>query len=50
MVDFGKVGDTKKLSSGHTAFSGVDIMITLFWEFRQFSAFFSKTNVMINFL
>jgi hypothetical protein len=32
---------------------GVDVMITIFCDFRQFSAkklaFFSKTNVMINF-
>jgi hypothetical protein len=35
-------------------FPGVDVMITIFCYFRQFStkklAFFSKTNVMINFL
>jgi hypothetical protein len=35
--------------------SGVDVMITIFGKFRQFSAknlafFFSKTNVMIKFL
>jgi hypothetical protein len=33
--------------------SGVDVMITIFCDFRQFSAkklaFFSKTNVMISF-
>jgi hypothetical protein len=33
--------------------SGVDVMITIFCDFSQFSAkklaFFSKTNVMINF-
>jgi hypothetical protein len=33
---------------------GVDVMITIFCDFRQFSAkklaFFSKTNVKINFL
>jgi hypothetical protein len=33
---------------------GVDVMITIFCDFRQFSAkkfaFFSKTNVMVNFL
>jgi hypothetical protein len=33
---------------------GVDVMIKIFWEFRQFSAkklaIFSKTNVMIKFL
>jgi hypothetical protein len=34
--------------------SGADVMITIFIDFRQFSAknlaLFSKTNVMINFL
>jgi hypothetical protein len=34
--------------------SGTDVMITIFCDFRQFSAkklaFFSKTNIMINFL
>jgi hypothetical protein len=34
--------------------SGVDVMIIIFGDFRQFSAkkmaFFSQTNVMINFL
>jgi hypothetical protein len=34
--------------------SGVDVMITIFWDFWQFSAkklaFFSKNNVMIKFL
>jgi hypothetical protein len=34
--------------------SGVDVMITIFCDFRQFSAkklaFFSKINVMIKFL
>jgi hypothetical protein len=29
--------------------SGVDIMITIFYDFGQFSAFISKTNVTINF-
>jgi hypothetical protein len=44
-------------SGGPTSFSGaspgVDVMITIFRDFRQFSAekigvFFSKSNVMIN--
>jgi hypothetical protein len=37
-----------------SASPGVDVMITIFWDFRQFSekklAFFSKINVMVNFL
>jgi superfamily I DNA and RNA helicase len=44
-----------ELSEGknNLARSGVDVMITIFCDFHQFSAkkmaFFSKTNVMINF-
>jgi hypothetical protein len=44
-------GDTKIIVGVNRP--GVDVMITIFCDFRQFSAkklaFFSKTNVMINF-
>jgi hypothetical protein len=43
--------DTTKIGAGEP---GVDVMITIFCDFCQFSAkklaFFSKTNVMIQFL
>jgi hypothetical protein len=42
-----------RLKGRKSAESGVDVMITIFCDFSQFSAkklaFFSKTNVMINF-
>jgi hypothetical protein len=44
------LGDFFSNSSGHP---GVDVMITIFCDFRQFFrrklAFFSKTNVLISF-
>jgi hypothetical protein len=44
----------KKEENNSYGHSGVDVMITIFCDFQQFSAknlaFFSKTNVMVKFL
>jgi hypothetical protein len=53
---FGTLYREKKLATLQNTISapGIDVMITIFCDFRQFSAkklaFFSKTNVMIKIL